>query len=135
MQYKYNKSLVPSAQDLRKNMTPEENRLWYDFLKKLPLNVNRQKIIGNYIVDFFISERKIVIELDGIQHELECNFLKDKIRDQYFSDLGITVLRYSNVQINNEFKAVCIDILNHLSLSFLENVTIIKRTKKPTAMG
>ena len=120
MQYKYNKSLVPSAQDLRKNMTPEENRLWYDFLKKLPLNVNRQKIIGNYIVDFFISERKIVIELDGIQHELECNFLKDKIRDQYFSDLGITVLRYSNVQINNEFKAVCIDILNHLSLSFLD---------------
>ena len=120
MQYKYNKSLVPSAQDLRKNMTPEENRLWYDFLKKLPLNVNRQKIIGNYIVDFFIAERKIVIELDGIQHELECNFLKDKIRDQYFSDLGITVLRYSNVQINNEFKAVCTDILNHLSLSFLD---------------
>ena len=120
MQYKYNKSLVPSAQDLRKNMTPEENRLWYDFLKKLPVNVNRQKIIGNYIVDFFIAERKIVIELDGIQHELECNFLKDKIRDQYFSDLGITVLRYSNVQINNEFKAVCIDILNYLSLSFLD---------------
>ena len=120
MQYKYNKSLVPSAQDLRKNMTPEENRLWYDFLKKLPVNVNRQKIIGNYIVDFFIAERKIVIELDGIQHELECNFLKDKIRDKYFSDLGITVLRYSNVQINNEFKAVCIDILNHLSLSFLD---------------
>ena len=54
MQYKYNKKLVTNAQELRKNMTPEEKHLWYDFLKKLPVTVNRQKNIGNYIVDFYI---------------------------------------------------------------------------------
>ncbi len=43
MSYKYDKNLVCNAQELRKNMTPEERHLWYDFLKKLPITVNRQK--------------------------------------------------------------------------------------------
>ena len=67
MQYKYNRKLVANAQKLRKNMTPEEKHLWYDFLKKLPVTVNRQKNIGNYIVDFYIPSARLVIELDGIQ--------------------------------------------------------------------
>lgn len=57
----YNKKLVPIAQELRKNMTPEEKHLWYDFLKKLPITVNRQKNIGDYIVDFYIAKSNIVI--------------------------------------------------------------------------
>jgi len=57
----YNKKLVSNARDLRKNMTPEEKHLWYDFLKRLPLNVRRQHNIENYIVDFYIAEKKIVI--------------------------------------------------------------------------
>ena len=52
-------------------MTPEEKHLWYDFLKKLPITVNRQKSIGNYIVDFYISSADLVIEIDGAQHEME----------------------------------------------------------------
>ena len=64
----YNKKLVSNAKSLRKNMTPEEKRLWYDFLKRLPLNVRRQHNIGNYIVDFYIASKKVVIEIDGIQH-------------------------------------------------------------------
>lgn len=64
----YNKNLVKNAQELRKNMTPEEKHLWYDFLKKLPFNVRRQHNIENYIVDFYIAEKKAVIEVDGIQH-------------------------------------------------------------------
>ncbi|MBQ2826585.1 MAG: DUF559 domain-containing protein, partial [Clostridia bacterium] len=64
MIYKYNKNLVSNAQALRKNMTPEEKHLWYDFLKKLPCTVNRQKNIGNFIVDFFIASKRIVIEID-----------------------------------------------------------------------
>ena len=118
MIYKYNKQLVSSAQELRKNMTKEEKHLWYDFLKRLPVTVNRQKNIGNYIVDFFISHKRIVIELDGSQHGTEEIYKADLLRDNELSKLGITVLRYSNIDINSRFTAVCEDILKHLDLSF-----------------
>ena len=59
MIYSYNKKLVSNARALRNNMTDEENHLWYDFLKKLPLTVNRQKNIGNYILDFFIDSKRL----------------------------------------------------------------------------
>ena len=61
----YNKKLTENAKALRKNMTKEERHLWYDFLKNLPIMIHRQKVIGNYIVDFYIAEAKLVIELDG----------------------------------------------------------------------
>ena len=63
-----NKGLTASAKTLRKHMTREERHLWYDFFKQLPLTVNRQKVIGPYIVDFYCAEAKLVIELDGSQH-------------------------------------------------------------------
>ena len=117
MIYKYNESLVKNAQVLRKNMTPEEKHLWYDLLKKLPITVNRQKNIGNYIVDFFISEKRIVIEIDGIQHQMPEAEKADRQRDKDFRSLGITVLRYKNKDINKNFKLVCEDILKHLKLT------------------
>ena len=116
MIYKYNKSLVSNAQELRKNMTPEEKHLWYDFLKKLPVTVNRQKNIGNYIVDFFIASKRVVIELDGIQHCQSENKKSDTIRDGELEALGIKVLRYSNTEINTNFSGVCRDILKHLDI-------------------
>ena len=112
----YNKKLTPSAQQLRKTMTPEEKHLWYDFLKKLPVTVNRQKTIGNYIVDFFISSRSIVIEVDGIQHETPEAKEKDILRDADLGKLGITVLRYKNSDVNRDFNCVCNDILKKLGL-------------------
>src|SRR5665647_422371 len=116
MIYNYNKKLIPNAQTLRKNMTAEEKHLWYDFLKKLPVTVNRQKNIGNYIVDFFIASNRIVIELYGLQHGMPENRKADEKRDFDLQHLGITVLRYKNSDINNNFIAVCEDILNHLGL-------------------
>ena len=116
MIYNYNKNLVSTAQTLRKEMTPEEKHLWYDFLKKLPVIVNRQKNIGNYIVDFFIASHRIVIEIDGKQHRSEEGKEKDAVRDSDLSALGITVLRYSNLAINNKFHFVCNDILEHLGM-------------------
>ena len=71
MPLEYNRRLTANSQNSRKNMTPEEKHLWYDFLKKLPITVNRQKSIGNYIVDFYISSADLVIEIDGAQHEME----------------------------------------------------------------
>lgn len=113
----HNKKLVPFAQELRHNMTNEERKLWYLFLKRLPITVNRQKNIGNYIVDFYIHKFSLVIEIDGRQHRLSENRVADDERDQALQALGITVLRYSNEDINRNFSAVCEDILKHLGLT------------------
>lgn len=109
-----NKKLTRNSQKLRKNMTKEERHLWYDFLKELPVTFHRQKVINNYIVDFYCASAKIVIELDGTQHFLDEGIEKDKERDNYLSSLGLTVLRYSNYEINTSFESVCQDIFNHL---------------------
>ena len=111
-----NSKLTAFSQNLRINMTKEEKHLWYDFLNKLPVNFYRQKVIGNYIVDFYCSSKKIVIELDGSQHYKEENREKDILRDNYLNSLGLTVLRYTNTNIHNDFDAVCRDIYNHLDL-------------------
>ena len=116
--YSYNKKLVPNAQELRKNMTAEERHLWYDFLKKLPIPVKRQKNIENYILDFYIPSAKLAIEIDGRQHKLVENREDDRIRDEFLNSLGITVVRYTNDDIRNRFHAVAKDILNRLGLEY-----------------
>lgn len=116
MIYNYNKKLLHTARTLRKCMTKEEKHLWYDFLKLLPITVNRQKNIGNYIVDFFIAKERIVIEIDGSQHNKLLNKQADEKRDRDFDALGIKVLRYTNVDIHENFDGVCRDILRHLNL-------------------
>ena len=103
--------LSENATALRNNMTKQEKRLWYDFLKKLPVQVKRQKVIGDYIVDFFIPNKNIVIEIDGRQHGMEENVTADTQRDEYMRTLGIIVLRYTNKDINTNFNEVCNDIL------------------------
>ena len=114
----YNKALVKNAQELRKNMTPEEKQLWYDFLKLLPYTVKRQHNIDNFIVDFYIPKKKIVIELDGIQHLIPKHIEADLKRDEVLATWGIKVLRYSNKSVNENYGAVVNDILAHPSLSF-----------------
>ncbi len=109
-----NPILTPYAKKLRREMTKEERHLWYDFLKALPLTVNRQKVIGPYVVDFYCAGAKLVIELDGSQHCEGAGPAKDRERDRYLADLGLRVLRYSNLDINRRFEAVCEDILRHL---------------------
>ena len=114
----YNRNLTQNSRILRKNMTPEEKHLWYDFLKKLPLNVRRQHNIENYIVDFYIAKKKIVIEIDGIQHSSTEHKKADEKRDKELSNWGITVLRYSNEDVNRRFTTVIESILNHLGLGY-----------------
>ena len=97
-------------------MTKEEKRLWYDFLKKLPLTFYRQKVIGHYIVDFYCAQAQLVIELDGNQHGMPEGLERDRKRDEYMNTLGMTVLRYSNLQIQRMFPDVCSDIYHHLPL-------------------
>ena len=109
-----NKNLTENSKRLRREMTVEEKHLWYDFLKNLSVTVHRQKIIGRYIVDFYIPSSKIAIELDGSQHYSGENRKNDSERDKFLSGNGITVLRYTNRQVKEKFRNVCEDILNHL---------------------
>ena len=113
----HNEKLTGNAKTLRRNMTKEERHLWYDFLKMLPTTVHRQKVIGKYIVDFYIAEAKLVIELDGSQHFETEGQGTDAQRDAYLQTLGLTVLRYANSDVNRNFNGVCEDIWNRLKIS------------------
>ena len=110
------KNLKGFSRSLRKNMTKEERHLWYDFLKEFPVMVHRQKVIESYIVDFYIAEKKLVIELDGSQHYSEEGKAYDAERDAFLNAQGLTVLRYANSDVNTQFEAVCRDIWNHAFL-------------------
>lgn len=114
----YNKDLVRNAQTLRKNMTPEEKHLWYDFLKRLPMKAHRQYNIGNYIVDFYIPKKQLVIEIDGMQHLTEEHKEKDKERDKFLEGQGLRVLRFPNESIRKNFSDVCQVILNNIKVNF-----------------
>ena len=114
----HNKTLTPYAKKLRREMTKEERKLWYVFLKQLPCTVKRQKVIGNYIVDFCIDKAKLIIELDGSQHYSEEGERCDEARDLYLYNLGYTVLRYTNLEIERNFNGVCADIEQRLAEYF-----------------
>ena len=104
-----NRKLRPNSTELRNNMTKQEKHLWYDFLSKHPMQMQfyRQRIIGSYIVDFYCSKAKLIIELDGSQH-YEIDALEyDRIRTEYLNSLDLCVLRFSNLDVDNRFDAVC----------------------------
>lgn len=115
MKYDFsNSKLTPNAQILRKNMTRQERRLWYEFLRELPCRFRRQKVIGEYIVDFYCAEKKIAIEIDGSQHYEEENVIKDEERTEFLNSKGVTVLRYTNRDIDRNFSGVCEDIYRYI---------------------
>ena len=101
------------SQKLRRDMTPEERKLWYDYLKGFPAPVHRQKVIGTFIVDFYIHASRIAIEVDGMQHYEGKQLASDRIRDAVLFKQGILVLRYRNQDIINHFDLVCRDIYQH----------------------
>ena len=109
-----NKNLTSKARALRNNMTDEEKTLWYQCLRLLPCKVHRQYVIGNYIVDFFCATANLVIELDGAQHYDDKAIQYDAERDSFLRAQGLTVLRYTNIELHHNFKGVCEDIYAHI---------------------
>ena len=107
MDRKHNKSIVPVARMLRKNMTKEEKHLWYDFLCQHSVKFSRQKVLGKYIVDFYCASAKLVIELDGAQHYSDQGKAYDAERTAYLEKYGLTVLRIPNDKINYNFRDIC----------------------------
>ena len=95
-------------------MTEEERKLWYLFLKNHPQRILRQKIIENYIVDFYCPKKKLVIELDGNQHYTVEGLQYDKIRTDVLNAYNLKVIRFTNLEIMRSFKEVCEYINNEL---------------------
>ncbi len=102
-----NKELKKLSTQLRNNATAEENKLWYEFLRKYSVRFNRQRIIGNYIVDFYCAKARLVVELDGSQHFEDKKREEDEKRTRFLENLGLLVLRFSNLEINESFYEVC----------------------------
>lgn len=104
---KSNKRLVPLAKRLRHEMTKEERRLWYDFLRSYPVRFYRQKILGRYIVDFYCANARLVLELDGSQHFDPTGIEKDAARSAFLSEYGLQVIHIPNNYIKENFRGVC----------------------------
>ena len=102
-----NHYLKERSRELRKNATPQENKLWYQFLRMHPVKFRRQQQIGPYIADFFCPSARLIVELDGSGHYEPNGIEYDRWRDAYISAHDIKVLRFTNTQIEQEFSAVC----------------------------
>lgn len=107
MQIPKDNSKLETARKLRREMTPHERKLWYLFLRKYPVKIYKQRIIGSFIVDFYCASAKLVIEIDGSQHYEEQGIAYDAERTAYLESLGLKVIRYSNRDIDRYFSAVC----------------------------
>ena len=114
--YKHNPKLTPNARELRKNMTKEEKQLWYNYLRKCKDRFLRQKVIDNYIVDFYCSKLNLVIELDGSQHYEDKVLKYDKIRTEKLENRQLTVIRIPNNEIWHNFDGVCEYIDNYIKM-------------------
>ena len=106
-QRKHNSSLTGVARMLRKNMTDEEKHLWYDFLRDYPVRFLRQKVIDNYVADFYCHDARLVVEIDGSQHSTPEGRANDRVRTFRIESHGITVIRIPNFYINRYFPDMC----------------------------
>ena len=120
MSLEYNKNNIVFAKKLRKNSTPQEAKLWYVFLSKYNVRFQRQKAIDNFIADFYCHKAKLVIEIDGSQHYEEQTKQKDAFRTEILEGYDLKVIRFTNLDIDNRFRAVC-DYIDYIVQTTLEN--------------
>ena len=104
---KKNDELLNIAKILRRNMTRYEKHLWYDFLQHYPIKIYKQRIIDDFVADFYCHQARLVIELDGSQHYTVKGKIHDEERTEIFEKYGLAVLRFSNKEIDEKFEGVC----------------------------
>ena len=107
---------------LRKDMTPQEWKVWWYLKNKgRGYRFRRQHGIGPYIVDFYCKERSLVVEIDGSQHQKNATY--DAKRDTYLKSLNLTVLRFWNNEVNTNVEGV------------IERIDVYLRATPPTQRG
>jgi len=102
----YNKHNKKRASELRQAGNMSEALLWLQLRNKqfCDLNFRRQKRIGNYIVDFYCPEKKVVIEIDGCSHDRKGEY--DFQRERYLESLGLTVIHLSDYDVKKKMQEV-----------------------------
>ena len=103
----YNNRLLENARQLRKNMTPQEGKLWHMYLKTYPVKFYRQRIIDSFIVDFYCSQAKLIIEIDGSQHYTVEGKEYDIFRTDILEKYNLKVIRFSNIDIDTNLFNIC----------------------------
>ena len=103
----YNGKNTVLAKNLRKNATPQENHLWYDFLSKYKIRFQRQKTIDDFIADFYCYKARLIIEIDGSQHYTTEGKQKDEFRTEILAGYDLKIIRFTNRQIDQNFRGVC----------------------------
>ena len=108
-------NMTQLARNLRNNATPQERKLWYQFLSKFPLRFHRQKVIGPHIVDFYCHKAKLVVEIDGGQHFQQEIQQADQKRTAYLESIGLEVIRFTNRDVDTNFDEVCNEIVQTIN--------------------
>ena len=120
-------SQLENARRLRREMTPHERKLWFLFLRKYPVKIYKQRIIGKFIVDFYCAAAKLVIEVDGSQHYDPEKMESDRKRSEVFQKYGLEVIRFSNREVNQYFDSVCESIHRTVTKRMGENSCEVKQ--------
>ena len=122
MSLNYNKNNIILAKNLRVSATLQEKHLWYDFLFKYKVRFQRQKAIDNFIADFYCHKAKLIIEIDGSQHYTPQGKQADEFRTDILEGYDLKIIRFTNQQIDTNFRGVCdyIDIVVQESLKNTE---------------
>ena len=113
----YRRSLTSRARALRRDGTPAERKLWYEFLSDQAEKFTRQKPLGNYVADFYCSRHRLAIEVDGDSHFIEAAQRHDQARTRVLESLGVRVLRFTNSEVMEAFEGVCMEIRRALENS------------------
>ena len=106
----YRSRLVARARGLRRQATPGEIKLWFDFLRRCPAKFSRQKPLGSYIADFYCASHRLIVEIDGDSHYTAAGKAHDASRDESLRRLGFRILRFTNEDVRQRFEAVCLEI-------------------------
>lgn len=116
-----NPAMTPRARELRREMTPQERYLWFDFLRDYPVRFRRQRVIESFVADFYCSRALLVIEIDGSQHFTPQGQAYDLERSAIFETYGIQVLRFSNYEVDTQFEAVC-NLIRHVTEDRMQKI-------------
>ena len=128
-----NPAILPRARSLRKNMTPQERHLWYDFLRDYPVKIYKQRPIESFIADFYCSSALLVIEIDGSQHFTEQGLAYDRERSAIFQSYGIQVIRFTNHEVDTQFDSVCSQIMRTIEERILLISKNPAKSRSPSA--